>query len=517
MVDKNTVQHVLGALMKHPQFLSESDKYNLTPNDFYFKFHKYLFVAIDSLHRNGVTSISPIDIENYLSTNDVAKLLFKNENGIEYLQDAISLSEEGTFPYYYKRLKKFNLLEAFNGKGIDTKEFFVEDPIDEKSLKINEKFESLEIEGIVNAIKIKLLGIEREYVQGDIVTVANICDGLENIIEEAESGVNLGIPLQGDIFNEVCAGARKGAYVVRSGVSGTGKTRQAVGDACFIAFPFRFEPDVGKWMQVGSGERTMFIVTEQQPKEIQTMILAYLTGMNETKFKYGGFSEEEKRIVRQALWVMQVFKDNFLLIRIPDPCIELVKTIIRENVLIHDIGYVFYDYIFVSNAILSEHRGFGLRNDEILLLLSTALKDLAAELNVFMLTSTQVNAKADDNQEIRNESSIAGSRAIINKADIGVIFARPTKEELEFFHSEGGISFTPTMVTDVFKVRAGEWNQVRIWSDVNLGNLRKKDLFVTNARMEVLNIGTGYSYVQNWEDDMTEEYREQLKVINEIE
>ena len=62
MVDKNTVQHVLGALMKHPQFLSESDKYNLTPNDFYFKFHKYLFVAIDSLHRNGVTSISPIDI-----------------------------------------------------------------------------------------------------------------------------------------------------------------------------------------------------------------------------------------------------------------------------------------------------------------------------------------------------------------------------------------------------------------------------------------------------------------------
>ena len=270
-------------------------------------------------------------------------------------------------------------------------------------------------------------------------------------------------------------------------------------------------------MQVGSGERTMFIVTEQQPKEIQTMILAYLTGMNETKFKYGGFSEEEKRIVRQALWVMQVFKDNFLLIRIPDPCIELVKTIIRENVLIHDIGYVFYDYIFVSNAILSEHRGFGLRNDEILLLLSTALKDLAAELNVFMLTSTQVNAKADDNQEIRNESSIAGSRAIINKADIGVIFARPTKEELEFFHSEGGISFTPTMVTDVFKVRAGEWNQVRIWSDVNLGNLRKKDLFVTNARMEVLNIGTGYSYVQNWEDDMTEEYREQLKVINEIE
>ena len=130
------------------------------------------------------------------------------------------------------------------------------------------------------------------------------------------------------------------------------------------------------------------------------------------------------------------------------------------------------------------------------------------------MSSTQVNANADSNQNIRNEGSIAGSRSIINKADIGAIMARPTKEELEFLKNEGGLCFQPNIVTDIFKVRSGEWNQVRIWSDVNLGNLRKQDLFVTNARMEVLDVGTRLNYQVSWEDNVISEYLEQLKIIN---
>ena len=62
---------------------------------------------------------------------------------------------------------------------------------------------------------------------------------------------------------------------------------------------------------------------------------------------------------------------------------------------------------------------------------ATALKDLAVELNVAMFTSTQVNASADDNKNIRNEASLAGGRSTINKADNGAIMARPSNEELE--------------------------------------------------------------------------------------
>ena len=40
IVDKNCNRQVLGSLMLNPFFLSESDKYNLTPQDFSNKFDK---------------------------------------------------------------------------------------------------------------------------------------------------------------------------------------------------------------------------------------------------------------------------------------------------------------------------------------------------------------------------------------------------------------------------------------------------------------------------------------------
>ena len=71
MVDKSTILQIFGALMKHPQYLSESDKYNLTPQDFYYRLDKYIFMAIENLYRNGAERIQPIDVENYLNTNDI--------------------------------------------------------------------------------------------------------------------------------------------------------------------------------------------------------------------------------------------------------------------------------------------------------------------------------------------------------------------------------------------------------------------------------------------------------------
>ena len=514
MVDRATILQVLGSLMKHPQYLSESDKYNLTPNDFYFRFDKYIFVAIDSLYRNGAEHLTPIDIENYLSTNESAKVIFSKENGIEFLQDADYLADQNNFPYYYKKLKKFNLLSSFEGQGFDISDFYVEHPLKDKDFEVNERFEKLDVEDIINGIRQKFLGIEREFVQNDTTEVTSAFDGIEDIIEAAENQEDVGLPIQGEIFNEVCAGARKGIFVLRSGSSGVSKTRQAVGDACFLAFPIRYDELKGRWVQRGSGEKVLFIATEQNAKEIQKMILAYLTGFNETKFRYGGFTDYEKKIIGQAVSVLEAYKDNFYIVRMPNPTIELVKTIVRENVLLHDIGYVFYDYIFISPSLLNEFKGFNLRNDEILLMFSTALKDLAVELNVFMMSSTQVNSNADNSTNIRNEGSIAGSRAIINKADIGAIMARPTKEELEFLENDAGVVLHPNIVTDIYKVRSGEWNQVRIWSDVNLGNLRKTDLFVTDARMCVLNVGTNFSYQTDWEDEKKIEYRQQLDRLN---
>ena len=137
--------------------------------------------------------------------------------------------------------------------------------------------------------------------------------------------------------------------------------------------------------------------------------------------------------------------------RIPDPNVEQIKLAIREKVIVHEIKYVFFDYVFISPAILNEFRGHNIRNDEALLLMATALKDIAIEQNVSVFTSTQVNAKIDDNKEIRNEASLAGGRSTINKADNGMIGARPTKEELDILGRDGIVNgMIPNIVFDIF-------------------------------------------------------------------
>ena len=72
MVDKNSIIQIFGSLMKKPNLLSESDKYQLTLDDFYYKFDKYIFAAIENLYRGGANRIQPIDVENYLQTNGAA-------------------------------------------------------------------------------------------------------------------------------------------------------------------------------------------------------------------------------------------------------------------------------------------------------------------------------------------------------------------------------------------------------------------------------------------------------------
>lgn len=516
ITDRTVVMQVLGGLIKHPQFLSETDKYSLTLDDFSIRSDKFIFAAIDNLYRSGATNIQPIDIENYLSTNETAKLTFEKNNGVEFLQDAEELADENNFPYYYKKLKKINLLNDLNNQGFDISSFYIENLTDPRALEVNSHFEELEIEDILEKLKTQILQIEQEFIKNDTTEIKNAFFNIREIIKRAEEKADIGFPLQGDFFNEVCAGARKGAFILRSGGSGVSKTRQAVGDACYLAFPFRFDEKKDKWVQQGSNKKVLFIATEQNIVEIQKMILAYLTGFNETRFRYGGFTKREEEIIEQALYVLEKYQENFHIVRMPNPTIALMKNTVRENVLLYDIEYVFYDYIHISPSLLNEFKGFNLRNDEVLLLFSTALKDLAVEMNVFVMSSTQLNAKGDDNSNIKNEAALAGSRSIINKADIGVIISRPTKEELDYFKNVGEVMDIPNMATDVYKVRSGEWNQLRIWSNVNLGNLRKEDLFVTDARLDVVEVGTNMKYQMEWDGELMKEYEDFLVEIEKV-
>lgn len=514
--NEKDMTQILGILMKKPNLLSKVDKYNLSFSDFSTRFTKYIFGAIKGLYENGAQVIDVIDIENFLDSNGVAAATFQENRGVEYLQDALDFSQIENFDYYYNHLKKINLLRDLEKSGTSISDFYVENPVNQQDLNKNRDFENLSIQDIIDELKRKLYGFERSYCSTDVSQTRSVADGIGDLINESYNREDVGLPIQGSIMNEVMGGARLGTLTIRASKSGVGKTRSSVGDACFLAFPIRYDWELHDWVQEGSNETVLFIATEQSFKEIQRMILAYLTGINESKFRYGQFTKEEERVIKQGVEVIKTFQDNFQITQMPNPTNELIKSVIRENVLLYNISYIFYDYIFIGPALLSEFKGFNLRNDELLLLLATTLKDLAVELNVFIMTSTQVNANADENKGIKNEAALAGGRSTINKADYGFIMSRPTKEELNLLEKLNESQLVmPNLVTDVFKVRNGEWTQVRIWSTWEAGTLRKIDWFMTDDRFNLVDFSNSYSLT--YEDWSFKGSSELMRRIKEIE
>lgn len=487
--DKNAVLQVIGSLMKKPSLLSEKDKYNLQPSDFESRFERYIFIAILNSYSNGAQSLSEIDIDNYLMEHKDQYLLFQQNNGISYLQDALDMSTPENFEYYYNRIKKFNCLKDLKKSGFDISEFYEENELNPRQFEINQRFETLKPKDIFDSLKRKIYKVEGEYTEGDASITTDVSVGIDELLEKLKNSPDAGARFQGKYFNTVTRGARKGKYYIVSFPSGGGKTRLLLGEACYLAFPMRFSWETMEWKITGNAEKTLFIATEQAKEEIQTMVVAYLTGINEDVILYGHFTKEQQTIIDQAKEVIKKYKNNLMIVQIPMPSVEIVKSVIRQNCIVNDTKNVFFDYIFSNPALLNEFRDLRVREDVALLMLSTALKDLAVEQDVFMMSATQLNSSQDTNEKgIKNQNSIRGSKSIVDKADIAMIgglVPDDQRDQIAPYVAKYGM---PTQVYDVYKVRRGKWTNLKIWSNVDLGTCRRSDVFVTDSNIKEIEV-----------------------------
>ena len=486
-VERHTIVQILGSLMKKPELLSDTDKYIFDVNEFNVPLDRFIFSAIYNLFINGAESIHAVDIDNYLQQNKYAKDLMENENGISFLQDCEAESEINNFDFYYKRFKKINLVRDLQMSKNDIDEIYCEDILNENYQQINDRFEQMSIQDIINFVKGKGEALEKKYVINSYIEESTPAENIRERVMSWKDQPEIGCMLQGEAFNTITRGGRKGKLYLRSAGSGIGKSRSMVGDACNLAYPIRYDATVGKWIITGNSEKVLYIMTEQDTEEIDTMIMAYLTGYNEDVFVYGTFDPNDPRILG-AIDIMERYKDNMHYARVPDPCSSVIKNLIRRRNLQDGIENFFYDYIFSSPAMLNEYRDLKIREDVALRLFTTTLKNLAVELNVFIMTATQIS-NDDENKDggFRDFRNIRGSRAIVDLVDFACIMSRPSVEEL---NSVSGFNncfgYSPNLVIDIFKNRRGRWNMVRIWSYFDAGTCRRQDLFVTTNNIKPL-------------------------------
>lgn len=483
--DKNATMQVIGSLMKSPLLLVDNN-YILTKRDFETPLARNIFIAIHNLVLvNKLEVLTTVDIDNYFQQIEGSYENFKAQNGLQYLNDCIQISNLNNFNYYYNRVKKMSALRALKADGFDIKKIYNEEEFDlVKEKEQQERLDSMTVEEIFETFTKSLTDLQYDYVCKDDSEEGLIADGIDKLFESLQENPEIGIPLQGKIYNTIVRGARQKKYYLISGSSGTGKTRQMVGHACTIAFPERYDIENKKWVVTGKGHKILFFATEMEKEETQTMILAHISGVNEDKILNNNYeTPEEKQRVYDAIKVMNYYKDNFIFVRIGDPSIGQIKTLIKKEVLKYDIKYVFYDYIFSSPGLLTEYKSLNLREDVILTLLSTALKDLANELNIFVMSGTQLNGNWQEFKGLRNQNLIRGSKGIVDKIDVGGISLPVTQEEhqvIDLLARKLGKDI-PTQVQDIYKVRRGKYNRVRIWSKVDLGTCRTEDLFLTDG------------------------------------
>ena len=493
----NLVQ-VIGCIFKNPKLLERDDKYKFNEQDFYDEFHKLVFGCMYNLWQLGAKEITLPAIEDYLTQRPKALAIYKTNKGPEFILKAAEMANVNTFDYYYNRMKKMSLLRAYEEMGMDLTWLYNPDEVmDMKRKQAQEDWlDNATLADIYNKINDKIDSIKLQYVENVTDGGCQIGEGIDELIDSFAETPAVGYPLY-DIYTSTTArGARLGKFYLRSAATNVGKTRAMVGDACFIGCSQMWSLKENKWVTTGACQSVLFIATEQTLDEIQISAVACISGVEEDHIvMHEYFTGEWERIVK-AKQLLKQSKIQFICM--PDFSMDDVENMIKKHIRENQVEYIFFDYIHSSAKILTEIGGKSgvknLREDNILFLLASKLKDIAVQYGVFVLSSTQLNADYQTS-ETPDQNLLRGSKAIADRIDWGGIMLETTKEDrekVEAFCKKNSLP-VPNVKMSIYKNRANKWKGIYLWMSTQTGICRFETLFVTDwacniIEMPLLNI-----------------------------
>ena len=491
-VDITSIMQVIGNVFRNPQILDFTDKYTVIDEDFPDEFHKIAFGAIYKIHELGADKITLENIFDFLSSRPKSASIFKQNKGEEWLLKVSESCLPEAFDYYYSRLKKFSLLRAYDNYGVDVSDIYDADNIlDTRKKQLQEDLlDNSTLEEIADKVESKIDAIRLKYVDDAFGEAIQAGDDIDELIDRLKEHPEVGVPLYGPLINTVTRGARLKKFYLRSAATGVGKSRSMIADACYIACSKIYDSRFG-WIYSGVGQPTLYIATEQEKEEIQTMMLAFLSEVNEEHILNGQYVGDEEDRVREAA---RILKESPLYIEeLPDFSLKDVEDKIKKNIRDHDIKYVMHDYIHTSLKILEEitrrSGGVKLREDNILFMLSTRLKDICNQYGIFIMSATQLNGDYQTS-ETPDQNLLRGAKAIADKIDFGSILLSVKDDDLVKLEKvlATNVFERPTIKMSIYKNRRGRYKGLYLWCKADLGCCRIKPMFCTTYDYEMIPI-----------------------------
>lgn len=492
-VDIASIIQVIGCVYNNPHLLEFTDKYHITDDDFPDEFHKVTFGIIYNLFNLGVTSISLSTIDDFLETRPKIKAIYDKDKGSEWLERISKISNNSSFDYYYSRLKKMTLLRAYDKCGIDVSDIYDPDNIlDSKKKQLQEdRLDNSSLEQLATLIDAKISEIRAKYVENYEGEGAQAGKGIKELVENLKKNPEVGIPLYGSMINTVTRGARLGKFYLRSAPTGTGKSRTLVADACNFACNKIYSEQFGSWISNNTSESTLFITTEQDLSEVQTMMLAFLADVDEDHILNGKYEGNEEERIMTAISILE--NSPLYVEMMPDFSLQDIENTIIRNIRDRDVKYVCLDYIHTSMKILEEitrrSGGVKLREDNILFMLSIRLKDICNKYGIFLISATQLNSSYVES-ETPDQNLLRGAKSIADKIDVGAVLLPVTEKDNQSLDKilSIGIFEKPILKLSIYKNRRGRYKGIYLWCKGNLGRCRVEPMFATTYNYEMIEI-----------------------------
>lgn len=492
-VDIPSIVQVIGGIYNNPSLL-ENEGYFFTEEDFTEDFHRILFGSIYNLHELGAKEITINAIEDYLNQRPKSYAVYKANKGNEYLQKISNTTQLAAFDYYYKKMKKMTLFRMYRElAGMDLSWLYdVDNIFDTKKKQAQEDWlDNTPLEEIAELIDKKITDIRMKFVDDANNDFQQAGNGVLDLIERLRSTPELGYPMFGPLVNAVTRGARLKKFYLRSAATGVGKTRAMIADACFIACDEIYSSAEGKWVSNGTMEPVIYITTEQEIDEIQTMMLAFLSDVDEEHIISNSYTVGE---LERVIYAGKILSRSQLHIKqLPDFSLKDIENTIKYGIREWNARYIFFDYLHTSMKILTEvtsKTGIkGLREDNVLFMISIRLKDLCNQYGVFIMTATQLNADYITAKQY-DQNLLRGAKSIADKIDCGMIMLEVDNDDivaLEDVLTKGGFD-KPVIKMSIYKNRRGRYKSILLWCRANRGTCKIEPMFATNYQYELIPI-----------------------------
>lgn len=493
LYDINASMMLLGGFANSPHLIT-SKKYKISNGDFICKscadakFHNIIYRCMYNIVVQGAEEIDSVTIDMFLQNYPVQYEICKEFDFMNFISTIKDIASEKNIDYYYDIVRKFGLLRRYKEAGYDVSPIYDELKSDDEQQK---KLSKYSIKDISQHFKSLQQEIDREYVDSEQITHYKIGSAMKETKESFKANPVIGLAYSSPILNKVNNGIE--GLVLRSAESGAGKTTMSVSDACMSGVEYYYDKTQNDFIKnesyVGN---VLFINTEMDIyKELDPLFTAWVADVPRNRIRAGEYQGNQEARVDKAI---EIVGKSIYSVTDPDFTCSSLEETIDDYVKHKNIKLVVFDYIQYQHYVaaeLAKLNDMALREDIVLLQITDRLKNLSLKYDIPILSSTQLNRKA---QEERNpdESWLAGGISQVRKVNTSMVMTTLKKKDMADIEPylcqlEGDIK--PNVCTHIIKTRNSEFSKgTRVYQYNDLGTGRVTDLFCTTKDLDPLPI-----------------------------